>query len=656
MKNPSPEELEQIVLAHPALDFQDPAINLRQTIRPENPRDSGTPTVVVPDTPAEPTSNHSEDELPPPPEQGFEIRDLLGRGGMNVVYRALQRDLQREVGIKRIRPEKGRQASAQRAFLHEARLTGSLEHPNILPVHGISVSEKGEISLAMKLIEGQTWAELLHPQTPEARKVASGLTLADHLRVLVTVSNAVAFAHSRHVVHRDIKPENVMIGSFGEVVLMDWGIAMSTADPQGGEPEKRIRLAGTPAYMAPEMVSPGGHQICEQTDIYLLGAILFEILEGHPPQAAGTLFEALALATSERPPKFLANPPEELAELCRCALAHQPGDRPSSAREFREALEKHLSHRESLAISARATDLLAGAGGAHGTVGTRDADEPENRADLYTQLSRIIAGFEQARILWPENPQARRGEDDARLLLAETALAAGDLVMANSAASALPAERGAPLLDRVSAAHQAREKARHAARRTGAGLIALQILIAMVLGLFAWWELDEFYHAETALRLREVNPVAMAALQQAGSLEPETVDPILDRIAKGRDMRLTVIDPQGIVLGDSHGDPARMENHGDRREVREALRQGEGSAVRDSSVQNARVVYFARRMVDDSGKPMAVVRTSLPWSGVHESLLDFLAPLAAALLISVVVGGFGTWLAWRRLDRRVARL
>ena len=639
--------------ANPALDFRDATIDLRETIRPDEVGDSDTPTVVVSAAPAAATNDESDSELPPPPKQGFEIRDLLGRGGMNVVYRALQLDLLREVGIKRIRPEKERQASAQRAFLHEAQLTGSLEHPNILPVHGISVSEKGEISLAMKLIEGQTWAELLHPRTGEGQQAARGLTLADHLRLLITVCNAVSFAHSRGVVHRDIKPENVMVGAFGEVVLMDWGIAMRVAARGDKTVEKPVRLAGTPAYMAPEMVSPGGYDIREQTDIYLLGGVLFELLEGHPPQAAGTLFEALALATSSRLPEFHQDPPAELANLCRRALAHDPEDRPSSARAFRESLEEYLSHRESLAISTHAGELLAAA---KNPDAGDEAEAPENRADLYTQLARTIAGFEQARILWPENPDALRGEDDARFHLAEAALAAGDLVMASSAAHALPAERSEPLLAKLTAAREAREKARHAARRTGAGLVVLQVMIAVVLGLFSWWELDEFYHAETALRLRDVNPVAMAALREAGSLKPARVDPILDKIAKGRNMRLSVVDPQGVVLGDSHGDPARMENHGDRREIRDALQLGEGSAVRDSSVQKARVVYYARAMVDDAGKPIAVVRTSLPWSGVHESLLDFLAPLASALLISLFVGGMGTWLAWRRLDRRVARL
>ncbi|MDG1958459.1 MAG: protein kinase [Candidatus Binatia bacterium] len=655
MKDRAPEEMQDILRANPALDFRDPEMDLHETIRPEEPLDSNTPTILVPGTRSPSPDTEKENERPPPPAQGFEIRDLLGRGGMNVVYRALQRDLQREVGIKKIRPEKERLGSAQRDFLREARVTGALEHPNILPVHGISVNEKGDIALAMKLIEGQTWAELLHPQTPAGIEAARGFDLTEHLRLLITVSNAVSFAHSRGVIHRDIKPENVMVGAFGEVVLMDWGIALETGIEDSGSraPGPRVRLAGTPAYMAPEMVSPGGRNISQQTDVYLLGALLFELLEGKAPQAAGTLFEALALATSSRPPKFSEDTPGELADLCRRAMAHDPAQRPSNAREFRQAVEEYLSHRESLAISSNAAALLAATQTSDSGVG---APEPEHRADLYSQMSRIIAGFEQARLLWPENPEALQGEDDARFHLAETALESGDLVMAASAINALPTACQGVLQARLSSARGAREKARHAARRTGAGLIVLQIVIALILGVFAWGELDEFYHEETALRLRDVNPLAMAALREAGSLEPEIVDPILDEIAAGKDMRLTVLDTDGRVLGDSHGDPGKMENHGNRREIREALQTGEGSAVRDSTVQKSRVVYYARPMLDDAGKPVAIVRTSLPWSAVHESLLDFLTPLASALIISVLVGALGTWLAWRRLDRRVAQL
>ena len=126
MKNLESEQLEAIVHANPALDFRDATIDLRETIRPDEVGESDTPTVVVTAAPAAAENDENDSELPPPPKQGFEIRDLLGRGGMNVVYRALQLDLLREVGIKRIRPEKERRASAQRAFLHEAQLTGSL--------------------------------------------------------------------------------------------------------------------------------------------------------------------------------------------------------------------------------------------------------------------------------------------------------------------------------------------------------------------------------------------------------------------------------------------------------------------------------------------------------------------------------------------------
>lgn len=641
MPIPDPSELRRILRETHDLDPDSPEIDLRQTIRPTRTTETTPPGAGL------------EVTEPPPPETGFEIRGELGRGGMNVVYRALQRDLGREVALKRIRPEKERHTSARVDFLREAQLTGALEHPNILPVHGLSVTEKGEISLAMKLMSGTTWAEVLHPTTAEAKDAAARMTIEDHLRTLVAVSNAVSFAHSRGVVHRDLKPENVMLGNFGEVVLMDWGIAVPAERASGDDAGARVRLAGTPAYMAPEMVDPGGQRIGPRTDVYLLGATLFELLEGHPPHAASNLFEALASATGASLPPFTSDAPEELKDICRRAMAHDPRERTSSALAFRGEIERHLTHRESLALSDRTREALAAcqaASEAHGTA------SPEERTTAYGDLARVIAGFEQARVLWPENREARAGEDDARYALAEIALGAGDLVMAQSAANALPAERGRALAEAIGAAVRSREITRHSARRIGAALILLQILVAGFLGFFAWRELEEFYFEETALRLADVNPVVVAALREAQSLAPHTVDPLIDGIATNEGMRITVVAPNGAVLGDSRADPREMANHADRVEIRDALEHGHGLSVRASPTIGTRMVYSAIRMRGKDGATTAIVRTSLPWSAVHASLLDFLTPLAVALLAALALGCTATWLAWRRLDRQVAQL
>lgn len=660
MHAPDASELRELLRQTHGLDPDDETIDLRQTLRPPEsgsrggePR-TGTETVRLEDAPAEATPDEGTAiSEPPPPETGFAIEDELGRGGMNVVYRALQKDLQRDVALKKIRADKDHHRSARWTFLEEARLTGSLEHPNIVPVHALDISPKGEIALTMKLVEGHTWAALLHPKTDEERTAAAGTDIADHLRILVAVCNAISFAHSRGVVHRDIKPENVMLGAFGEVVLMDWGIAIRTAEggttPRGG----RIKLAGTPAYMAPEMVDPGGLGIGERTDVYLLGGVLYEILSGHPPHAAKNLIEALAHATAHANPEIPASAPPELARLCREAMARAPEDRPSSAMAFRLRLEEHLAHRESLALSARATEMLAAC--RHEFHEHHDA-HPEQRSGLYGDLARVIAGFEQARLLWAENPEAEAGENEARYELAEIALAAGDLVMARSAAAVATGERAEHLSRQVDAAVAARAATRHAAKRIATALVALQVIVAGLLGYFAFLELDEFYREETVQRLNDVTPIVAMALREADSLSPGAIQPILDSISTDERMRITVIAPGGQVLGDSDAAPAGMQNHADREEVRSALRTGSGIAVRRSPTLGTRMVYRAMSMLDAQGEPLAIVRTSLPWSSAHGSLMDFIWPLATALALAVGIGAFATLIAWRRLDRQVAKL
>jgi hypothetical protein len=334
-------------------------------------------------------------------------------------------------------------------------------------------------------------------------------------------------------------------------------------------------------------------------------------------------------------------------------MAHEPEDRIESALAFRQTVEEHLSHRESRTLSGRATEMLAGC---MRDSEVHDSTSPERRTTVYGDLARTIAGFEQARLLWPQNPEAASGEVEARYALAEIALASGDLVMARSAAANLPGERGRELAAAVDLAVEARRATRRSARRNSAGLILFQLVVAALLGFFAWQELDEFYLDETALRLADVNPAVAAVLRQADSLTPAVIDPIIDDISMSEEMRITIIAPDGSVLGDSRASPSEMANHANRPEIRDALQLGHGLAVRPSPTLGNRMVYYALPVRDSDGHTLAIVRTALPWSAVHESLLDFLTPLAAALVIAVSLGCLATLLAWRRLDRQVAQL
>src|SRR4029077_20488424 len=162
-------------------------------------------------------------------------------------------------------------------------ITGELDHPNIVPIHDVGMGDGNALFYSMKRVTGTPW-----------QKVVSTLPQTENLRVLMAVADAVAFAHSRGVVHRDLKPENVMLGQFGEVLVMDWGLALLAPRFRHlGSITQSGGMGGTPAYMAPEMASGPLERIGTPSDIYLLGAILFEILTGKPPHAGRDVMSCL---------------------------------------------------------------------------------------------------------------------------------------------------------------------------------------------------------------------------------------------------------------------------------------------------------------------------------------------------------------------------
>jgi serine/threonine protein kinase len=191
----------------------------------------------------------------------YELVSVLGRGGMGVVYLARDAALDREVALKIVdRPagESTGDSDAPRALEQEARILARLEHPGIVPVHDFGELPDGRLFYAMKRVRGDRLD----------RWMASGRSLDERLGVFLRVCDAVAFAHAHGVVHRDLKPENVMVGEFGEVLVLDWGVAK-----ERGVRDLFAAGAGTPAYMAPEQTHAGA-TIDERTDIFALGALL----------------------------------------------------------------------------------------------------------------------------------------------------------------------------------------------------------------------------------------------------------------------------------------------------------------------------------------------------------------------------------------------
>jgi len=325
--------------------------------------------------------------------------NVLGRGGTGVVHAARQEALARTVAVKTLDGPPDDESAL--ALLQEARVTGRLEHPNIVPVHLLGRSEGGVPLFVMKRIEGVSLRALLDGRGAHAGLTAAEDPLAWHLDVFDQLLNAVAFAHSSGVLHLDIKAENVMVGSYGEVYLMDWGVAL-LADAEGGWSLRPGILVGTPEYIAPEMACLRGGSIGPTTDIYLLGGTLLHILSGRPPHSGDTVLAALMHATSGELPELALDLDPDLRAAVLRALDPDPSARYVSARELQRDLHELRSHRASrqlAAISAKRLPQLEQTG----TVGSE--------ADMLARIAfaECRFGFEQALTLWPDNPAARMG-------------------------------------------------------------------------------------------------------------------------------------------------------------------------------------------------------------------------------------------------------
>ncbi|HLT37793.1 MAG TPA: serine/threonine-protein kinase, partial [Enhygromyxa sp.] len=289
----------------------------------------------------------------PDPRNRLERQSEIARGGMASIHVAVDRALERRVALKLIHGEHQASMLAVRSFIREAQITGQLDHPNIVPVHELGVDEHGQLFFTMKLVEGRTLYDLIEAlrsthERVDARgmKIATAVEHEDLLRLLdvfFKVLDAVAFAHSRGVAHCDLKPDNVMVGDYGQVYLMDWGIAKILPPPPGAPaPGRRRRISdtlpltihnqpviiGTPAYMSPEQARGDHRSIDARSDIFALGAMLFEILTGHPPYQGRSAVDVLMQAEDAA-----ATLPEhlpiarELRRIVATAMARDPADR-----------------------------------------------------------------------------------------------------------------------------------------------------------------------------------------------------------------------------------------------------------------------------------------------------------------------------------------
>ncbi len=368
----------------------------------------------------------------------YSLTRVHGEGGLGRVFVAHDRDLNRDVALKELRPERAQSPETWQRFFREAQLTGQLEHPNIVPVYEVGRREEdGQPFYTMRLVRGRTLREALrdyHQRRHEGR--TDPLEWPKLLNNFVSVCNAVGYAHSRGVVHRDLKPDNVMLGGHGEVIVLDWGLAKVVGQPdedpglpavaltEQAQAEETVagRMLGTPAYAAPEQAEGRIDLIDARTDVYGLGAILYEILTGKPPHEAedtAALLRQIATGPTPRARAADATVTRALDAVCARAMARDRRDRYARPADLARDVERWLAdepvtaYREPLAtrlwrrarrhkalVTSAAVVLLTGV--AFLTVlavlleGARDRTE-KARAHAEEQRARADHNFRQAR-------------------------------------------------------------------------------------------------------------------------------------------------------------------------------------------------------------------------------------------------------------------
>ncbi len=357
----------------------------------------------------------------------FVLTDLLGKGGMAVVYSAQQKSIDRNIALKLIKGGKDKVDKLRTTFISEAIVTGTLDHPNIVPVYDLGRTHTGKLFYTMKKVVGKSWKDTIEKNS-----------LMENIEILLNVCDAVAFSHDKGVIHRDLKPENIMLGDYGEVLVMDWGIAASI-DSRGKAERltKKTCLAGTPAYMPPETARAEIDLIGPRSDIYLLGGILYEIVTGLRPHTGKSPIDCVknAMKNEIQP----TDKKGELVDIALKAMADDPEDRYKNVKSFQHALKEFKEHAESIKLSDNAQQNF------------RRAEKLKD----YDDFAQSLYGFREALKLWPGNQKAEKGVINATLAFARVAYESGDYDLANSLLQSenLP-KKSAYALTRLSEVHE----------------------------------------------------------------------------------------------------------------------------------------------------------------------------------------------------------
>jgi tetratricopeptide (TPR) repeat protein len=555
---------------------------------------AGEPADAISDAPAPPAAGHH-----------YHIGAEIARGGMGAVYRATDAVFGREVAVKVLHDKYAPTSAAARRFHDEARITGQLQHPGVPPVFDLGELPGGRPFLAMKLIKGDTLDDLLKGAADRGRLVA----------VFEKVCEAVAYAHAHGVIHRDLKPANVMVGSYGEVQVMDWGLAKVLAGPDGGraaaDPEatstgtvvQSLResdgsftqagaVLGTPAYMPPEQALGAVDELDARSDVFGLGGLLAVVLTGKPPFVGDTAETTRMLAAKGKVADCFARldacgADPDLVALAKRCLAPEKDDRPADAGAVAQAV---ATLRAAADDRARRAELDRVKAEGEAAAAEQRAAEQRKRRRVQAALgltftALVVAGGAFA---WHQDRQAaaergrlgRNAEAVAALLdRAAEALTAGNAAGAGAfldAADARAAEGGA-------GDHAART------RRLRADLTALRTLDDV--DQYRWTPVDTFPPGPKAVSARYA-----AALTATGA-NPDVVDPetAAARVA-GSDVRDRLVDAlDGMLVADRSS------------RVRAALRAADPDpfrdAVRDALAAGdaARTAGLAKRLTGPDG-------------------------------------------------------
>jgi len=329
---------------------------------------------------------------------------VLGEGGMGLVYFATQNAVKRPVALKMIRKEK-RSDNFSKQFFFEAEITAQLEHPNITPIYELGKTDEGVYFYSMKYIQGTPWEKKIRTNSIE-----------ENLEIFDKLCDAIAFAHSKEIIHMDIKPDNVVLGEFGEVYAVDWGVASDLKRPDP------VRVAGTFQWISPEVAKGDKALIGKGSDIYLLGGILYLIVTGHHPRLpkddSAKLGRSALVAAAQNNIIQPTECTDPMLKVALKALATQPSDRYAKVEDLQEAIRELQIERAKIKSSVELTDR------------SKELALQAGNTNDYDQYYRAVYGFRDAMELWESNSEANTSLKKVRMDFGRCAFEKGDYDLA----------------------------------------------------------------------------------------------------------------------------------------------------------------------------------------------------------------------------------